>query len=222
MAHIKEEYLSDALPFWSALTNSQRENIIAGSRSERFKKDSLIYGGIGDLGVVIVRHGRLCVYTVSQEGREFVIMRLFGGSICMLGSETVMGRSAHITNISAESEVDLIIINSAVYDEICMMNRRAEFFTRTVINDHMAAIVANVQNMLLVSVERRVANFILEEHERSGSSRIKVTHEQLAKYIGTAREVVSRTLKKLTADGVISAERGFVVIKDPTALIKLI
>lgn len=220
MAHIKEEYLSNALPFWSALTNSQRENIIAGSRSERFKKDSLIYGGIGDLGVVIVRRGRLCVYTVSQEGREFVIMRLFGGNICMLGSETVMGRSAHITNISAESEVDLIIINSAVYDEICMMNRRAEFFTRTVINDHMAAIVANVQNMLLVSVERRVANFILEEHERSSSSRIKVTHEQLAKYIGTAREVVSRTLKKLSADGVISAERGVIVIKDLTALIE--
>ena len=222
MVHIKEEYLSDALPFWSALTNSQRENIIAGARSERFKKDSLIYGGIGDLGVVIVRRGRLCVYTVSQEGREFVIMRLFGGNICMLGSETVMGRSAHITNISAESEVDLIIINSAVYDEICMMNRRAEFFTRTVINDHMASIVANVQNMLLVSVDRRVANFILEEHERSGSSRIKVTHEQLAKYIGTAREVVSRTLKKLTSDGVISAERGSIGIKDVKALIELI
>ena len=222
MVHIKEEYLSDALPFWSALTNSQRENIIAGARSERFKKDSLIYGGIGDLGVVIVRRGRLCVYTVSQEGREFVIMRLFGGNICMLGSETVMGRSAHITNISAESEVDLIIINSAVYDEICMMNRRAEFFTRTVINDHMASIVANVQNMLLVSVDRRVANFILEEHERSGSSRIKVTHEQLAKYIGTAREVVSRTLKKLTSYGVISAERGSIVIKDVKALIELI
>jgi len=220
MAHIKEEYLSDALTFWSALTNSQRENIIANSRTERVKRDSLIYGGIGDLGVVIVRRGRLCVYTVSQEGREFVIMRLFGGGICMLGSETVMGRSAHITNISAESDADLIIINSAVYDEICMMNRRAEFFTRTVINDHMAAIVTNVQNMLLVSVERRVANFILEEHDRSGSSRIKVTHEQLAKYIGTAREVVSRTLKKLNADGVITAERGVIVIKDLTALIE--
>jgi len=220
MAHIKEEYLSDALPFWSALTNSQRENIIANSRSERIKRDSLIYGGIGDLGVVIVRRGRLCVYTVSQEGREFVIMRLFGGGICMLGSETVMGRSAHVINISAESDADLIVINSTVYDEICMMNRRAEFFTRTVINDHMAAIVTNVQNMLLVSVERRVANFILEEHDRSGSSRIKVTHEQLAKYIGTAREVVSRTLKKLNADGVITAERGVIVIKDLTALIE--
>lgn len=222
MAHIKDEYLGEALPFWSALTNSQRENIIANSRFERFRRGSLIYGGIGDLGVVIVRRGRLCVYTVSQEGREFVIMRLSGGSICMLGSETVMGRSAHITNIGAESDTDLIIINSAVYDEICMMNRRAEFFTRTVINDHMAAIVENVQNMLLVSVERRVANFILEEHEQSGSNRIKVTHEQLAKYIGTAREVVSRTLKKLAEDKVISSERGVVVIKDINRLIELI
>ena len=222
MAHIKDEYLSEALPFWSALTNSQRENIIANSRAERIKGGSLIYGGIGDLGVVIVRRGRLCVYTVSQEGREFVIMRLSSGGICMLGSETVMGRSAHITNISTESEADLIIINSAVYDEICMMNRRAEFFTRTIINDHMAAIVANVQNMLLVSVERRVANFILGEYEQSGSKRIKVTHEQLAKYIGTAREVVSRTLKKLSRDGAISAERGIITIKDMNRLIKLI
>ena len=47
-----------------------------------------------------------------------------------------------------------------------------------------------------------------------------MTHEQLAKYIGTAREVVSRALKKLNADGVITAERGVIVIKDLTALIE--
>lgn len=46
-----------------------------------------------------------------------------------------------------------------------------------------------------MSMDRRLAIFLLDECVANNSDFIGMTHEQIARYLGTAREVVTRMLK---------------------------
>ena len=59
-----------------------------------------------------------------------------------------------------------------------------------------------------MSMDKRLAIFLLDEVSKTGSDTVKLTHEQIAKYIGSAREVVSRMLKYFSSEGLISASRS--------------
>ena len=49
---------------------------------------------------------------------------------------------------------------------------------------------------------------ILDEAAKSGSDTIKLTHEQIAKYMGSAREVVSRMMKYFVAEELVTTSRS--------------
>ena len=59
-----------------------------------------------------------------------------------------------------------------------------------------------------MSMDKRLAIFLLDECAQSGTDTVKLTHEQLAKYMGSAREVVTRMLKYFAAEGLITASRS--------------
>ena len=54
----------------------------------------------------------------------------------------------------------------------------------------------------------RLAVFLLDELSRTGGDTVKLTHEQIAKYMGSAREVVSRMLKYFASEGLLRASRS--------------
>lgn len=53
---------------------------------------------------------------------------------------------------------------------------------------------------------------------KSHSATISTTHEQIAKNLGTVREVVSRMLKYFEKEGAVSLGRGTVTIRDRSKL----
>ncbi len=69
---------------------------------------------------------------------------------------------------------------------------------------------------MLDSVQLRLARCLLRQTD--ADSTVHATHEQLALEIGTAREVVSRHLKGLEQEGLISMKRGSITLLRPGAL----
>lgn len=70
-------------------------------------------------------------------------------------------------------------------------------------------------------IDKRIAVFLIKESEEIGKYKIKITHEQLAKYIGSVREVVSRMLKYFEQEGFVSLGRGSIEIVDKNELVKI-
>ncbi len=220
MSDPKIEFLCERLPFWDELSEREQGILAGGARIVRYKKDSVIYNGSGDLGVLIIRRGRVYACTVTEEGREFVLLRLFAGDFCLLASSHVMEDIKFTLYINAEAETELLILDSSSCAEICRDNPRAEAFLRRTLSSHFSDMVINMQSMLLVSAEKRIAAFICAEADRTGTTRVKATHEQIARHVGSAREVVSRTLGRLAAEGAVSLERGLIVIRDKEKLVQ--
>lgn len=214
----KAAQLAFLLPFWERLRETQRENLINNTRAVRYKKGSQLACVGEDCGMIIVRRGRICAYTVSEQGREVALMTCYSGEICLLAAHDLIDTSAFNITVAAETEVDVLIVDPTTLADVCKSCIYAESFVRGVISSHFCRVVGGMQDMLLRSPEQRLAGFLCAASDRTGTGRVNATHEQLAKHIGTAREVVSRTLKGLSEDGVVSLERGAVVIRDKAGL----
>ena len=70
-------------------------------------------------------------------------------------------------------------------------------------------------------MDKRLAIFLLDEIAKTGSDTVKLTHEQIAKYMGSAREVVSRMLKYFSNEGLVEVSRKGVKIIDKKRLRQL-
>ena len=72
-----------------------------------------------------------------------------------------------------------------------------------------------------MSFDRRLAIFLLDETAKTGTDTVRLTHEQIAKYMGSAREVVSRMLKYFASEGMVEVSRGGIRILDKKRLRRL-
>ncbi len=79
-----------------------------------------------------------------------------------------------------------------------------------------------IEQILFMKLDTRLAIFLLDESIKLNTTRIKITHEQIGKYIGSAREVVSRMLKYFEQENIVTLSRGTIEIVDKDKLKKLI
>jgi CRP/FNR family transcriptional regulator len=75
-----------------------------------------------------------------------------------------------------------------------------------------------MQQVLFMSMDKRLAIFLWDEMTRTGEEVLKITHEQAARYVGSAREVVTRMLKYFASEGIVELSRGGIKILDKTKL----
>jgi CRP-like cAMP-binding protein len=68
------------------------------------------------------------------------------------------------------------------------------------------------------SIEQRAAKWIVAAMERTGDSRVPLTHEQLATMLGVGRSYTSRVLQNFRAEGILETRRGALMVRDADAL----
>lgn len=71
-----------------------------------------------------------------------------------------------------------------------------------------------MEQMVSKNMGQRVAAFMLEQSALENSETFSMTHETIAKNLGTAREVISRILKYLENDGLLKLSRGRITLTD--------
>ena len=79
-----------------------------------------------------------------------------------------------------------------------------------------------MQQILFMRFDQRLAVFLLEESAARDTDVLKITHEQIAKLVGSAREVVTRMLNYFAEEGWVTLSRGKIAVKDRDALKSLL
>ena len=75
-----------------------------------------------------------------------------------------------------------------------------------------------MQQILFMKVDQRVARFLWDEMVRKDTTTLRLTHDEIARYIGSAREVVTKVMKYFAQEGAIELSRGKVEIKNKNLL----
>ena len=208
-----------AYPFWEKLTDKEKEQLARLLRRNTYRAGQMVSSSGSDcLGLFLVRKGTLRVYLTSEEGREATVFRLHEGEICVLSGSCLLSSLPFEVQIDAETDSEIYLLPSGSFRQIMEENIYVENYIYKMMTESFSDIIAAVQQMLFASLTQRLVSFLLDESVRSGTSEVRMTQEQIARSIGSAREAVSRSLKQLAADGSIELFRGGVRLLDRKSL----
>lgn len=175
-------------------------------------------GGMDCLGLLVIESGQLRVYITSDGGREITLYRLFDRDICLLSASCVMRSIRFDMMIAAEKDTRLWVIPPQDYKSLMERYAAVANYSNELMSSRFTDVMWLLEQIMWKSVDKRLAGFLLEESALEGSNILKLTHEQIANHMGTAREVVTRMLKYFQTEELVTLTRGTIEITDPQKL----
>ena len=174
------------------------------------------------IGVLLVKSGELRTYILSEGGKEATLYRLNAGEVCILSASCLIHNITFDVFIDAETDSEVLLLSAAVFARLQAKNIYVENFALRVMVDKFSDVMWAMEQILFKSFDSRLATFLLDESAKRGSDRIDLTHEQIARYMASAREVVSRMIKYFEKEKLVTLHRGGLVITDKAGLRKLV
>lgn len=213
----------ESLAFWPHLTPQQQQTLTQTVQRATYAPGQIIRSPDTDcLGALLIQSGVVRIYLLSEDGREATISRMTAGEVCVLSASCMLSAITFDVQIQAEGEVETLVIPVQYLAALMRENIYVENFVYKAAAERFSDAIRAIEQMLFYTLEQRVASYLLEESKRLGTDTLQVTQEQLAQAIGSAREAVTRTLKKLSSAGTVELFRGGVRLLDRKSLERLV
>jgi CRP/FNR family transcriptional regulator len=163
-------------------------------------------------GFPFVLEGQVRVARGSPDGRELELYRVGPGEICVVSTGCLLGGTPMTAHGVAGPPTRLALVGRET-----LLGWTAFESVRTfllgLMADRMAELMALVEAVAFQRLDQRIAHALL------GRGRVvHTTHQRLADDVGTAREMVSRLLKRLEDRGILRLGREQIEILDPAEL----
>ncbi|PKO43138.1 MAG: Crp/Fnr family transcriptional regulator [Betaproteobacteria bacterium HGW-Betaproteobacteria-22] len=152
--------------------------------------------------------GKSRVYKMSANGREILLYRVGAGETCVITTTCLLGNSDYPASTIVEEAIKDVLIPASVFHQLML---DSNVFRKYVMANYGALIsdlIVLLDEVAFRSLDARLAKVLLE----SDAPYITRTHQQIADELGTAREVVSRQLKRLEQKGLVALGRGQIEI----------
>ena len=207
------------LPVWDKLDETQQNLLINTASVRKFHRGNLLHSGSAECtGLFLVLSGQLRAFTVSADGREITLYRLFERDICLFSASCIMNSIQFDVSITAEKDTEVLIIPSDVYKSIMETSAPLANFTNEVMASRFSDVMWLIDQVMWKSFDKRLADFLLNESYIERTDTLKITHEEIGHHLGSPREVVTRMLKYFVNEGLVSLSRGTIQIIDKKKL----
>ncbi|WP_297631241.1 Crp/Fnr family transcriptional regulator [uncultured Clostridium sp.] len=161
-------------------------------------------------GLVIVVKGELRAFLNSTEGKEITLYKLLQGDACIFTASCIFNNINFNISIEVTEEAEIIVLPSKYVGYFQKSNGEFQKYLLHLTQWRMSEVMWLMEQILFTSFDKRLKEYLLEFNSKS----IKITHNAIAKDLGTAREVVSRMLKHFENKGMIRIFRGGIEIID--------
>jgi CRP-like cAMP-binding protein len=208
------------VPLLAALGDAELEAFAPFLRERRYPRGSMVLAQ-GDSGesLYLIAAGQVKVVLIHEDGREVILSVLgegaFFGEMALLDQEP---RSAHVV---------------AMTDSMLLQLRRDDFQARLRSGPDVAIALLRelsrrlrradetIASLMLLDVNGRIANLLLELAEEEGGERItrRLTHATIGQMVGASRETVSRTMRSLVNREILRVSRREILLLDRRALL---
>ena len=210
---------AEYLPIWDKLTADQQQRIANVIEFRKIKAGTQIHDSSSEcLGLVLVRSGQLRAYILSEDGREITISRLFEYDVSLLSASCVMPDMQFNVMIEAEKDTEFWSIPACLFKNLVDESLAVSNYSRNLLSSNFSELMWLMEQIMWKSIDKRLANFLLEEASLEDSNQLKITHERIAGHMGTAREVVTRMLRYFQSEGMVKLTRGTIEITDEAKL----
>ena len=172
----------------------------------------------GPCGAYVMRlAGQSRVYKMSASGREILLYRVNAGETCVITTTCLLGNSDYPASTVVEEAIRDVIIPSAAFNQLMIDSKVFRTFVMTNYGALISDLIVLLDEVAFHSLDARLAKTLLD----AGSDNVQRTHQQIADELGTAREVVSRQLKRFEQKSWVKLGRGEVELLNRAQLGKL-
>jgi len=192
-------------------------------RLTRYRENKLLVPSDANCDeVLIVQKGAIRVYKVSEEGREVTLYRLSSGDTCLMTVSCLAGVEGLEANVEIEADTEIVSIPGSVFQSLLDQNPALHRYMMQKAFLRLNQVMRVVELVTFSSIRERVALYLHEAKARQGTSTLRLTQEQVALEVGTAREVVSRVLGEFADEGLVALSRGTIQLLDEKLLKNLV
>lgn len=203
---VSRESWTDRFAGLSDVAPSDRQRLIEGSRVLEIPKNASIFGpGQEPEALLLLLEGTIRVQQLSETGREVTLYRVSGGESCVMTTSCILALENYSAEGIAETDIRAVAVPRELFDDLLARSPEFRSFIFSTYSQRIADLFMLIDDIVFRRLDVRLAGRLLELAQ---GGVLKVTHQLLASDLGTAREVVSRTLHDFQKRGWIEQARG--------------
>jgi CRP/FNR family transcriptional regulator len=211
-------------PLFVSLTEQEMHALAMRVSKKHFQKDELLFGE-GDLctGLFLVASGKIRIFKLSPAGREQVLAVEGPGS--SFAEIPVFDGGNYPASASALEDAEVLFISRKEFQNFCREHPEVGLKVISVVGARLRRLVGIIEDLSFTTVRQRLIALVLRLARTDGTPskegiRVELTktHQDLAAELGTVRELVSRNLSRLQAEGFLDVEGRKIIVKDLAGL----
>ncbi len=185
------------------------------------QKEQNFYAGEGCAGFVLVKSGVLRAFLSPDGVRQITIFELKARDACALCDSCRSSVAAQGVVVEARQKSELLLVPQVLFERL-KADPEVLKFTLSLVSERFASVAGALLEALFLPLEVRVLRHLRELSDVGRSecevaqvaqvAQVAITHEALARELGSARVAVSRVLKTLEKNGDIAQKRGKILL----------
>ena len=207
-------------PLFANLTESEMRALAARVSKKHFKRGEQLFGeGDPCVGLFLVVSGKIRIFKLSAAGREQVLAVEGPGS--SFAELPVFDGGNYPAAASASEDAEVLFVSRQDFQNFCREHPEVALKVIAVVGSRLRRLVGIIEDLSFTTVRQRLIGLILRLAHASGSPtkqgvRVELTmsHQDLAAELGTVRELVSRNLSRLQAEGFLDVDGRKIIVKD--------
>ena len=205
------KHLEKIFSFWLDMKQNDRAKIILSSRVLSLKKNSIFFNSHELDGLLFLKSGKLRFFLSSLDARELPLYYLNSMEVEFFENFNAKTIST-ILDIAfiVEKNSEILLIPYSVLNLFRDKYSIMEKFLHNLTREKLSKSLLSLQNILLIPLKDRLLNFLYSLNK----TEISLTHEEIAKNLGSSREVISRNLKVLEKENFLKINRKKIIILD--------
>ncbi|MGH9738130.1 MAG: Crp/Fnr family transcriptional regulator [Candidatus Acidiferrales bacterium] len=219
MAHDHESAVRKTTLF-ASLNEAEMRALCARVTNRHFRRGELLFNeGDPCSGLFLVASGKVRIFKLSPAGREQVLAVEGPGS--SFAELPVFDGGKYPASASALEDAEVLFISRKDFQNYCREHPEVTLKVLAVVGVRLRRLVGIIEDLSFTTVRQRLISVLLRLAQESGSSttegvRVELTksHQELAAELGTVRELVSRNLGRLQAEGFLEVDGRIILIKD--------
>ncbi len=158
--------------------------------------------------IPIVLKGSIRIMRTDEEGGEILLYYIRPGESCIMSFMGAMHGQPSMIKAIAEENVEILFI--PVEKSTALIKESSEWleYIFQLYHKRFEELLDVVNAVTFQKTDKRILHFLQEKRKLGNSADINITHQQLAEELGTSRVVVSRLLKQMETDGLVSLGRN--------------
>ncbi len=199
------------LPYFSAVPAERLTTLAGQAAHHHVSAGELIVVESGESsGLWIIESGRVKVFRVSTDGREYIL--LLAGPGDSFNDISALDGGPNPANALALTDVTAWTLSAETLWAEFRANPALMQNALVIISQRMRHLVQQLDDLALCSVPTRLARYLLRQAENDALSGPGITRATVAAYLGTTPETVSRALRALEDMGAIRFDRQTILI----------